>query len=178
MADRVRDWRTGLITVYFELFHPQGDPPTAQGWPSVNDGWRDLLERACVRIRAALLVHGGTFQATQVKEKFGSLRFYWQGSLSPEAHVIVEEAIDLAEARSSVTCEICGQPGVLYGGGWMTTRCAEHAEGRRPIAAQPGDDIMVIERIVGKRRSVQHRRYDRETDSFVDVGPIGGTKET
>lgn len=29
--------------------------------------------------------------------------------------------------------------------------------------------IYVFERIVGKRRSVVHRRYDRTSDSFIDV---------
>jgi hypothetical protein len=171
MADRTRDWRADLLNRYPDLFQPHGDPPTAQGWPSVNDGWRDLLERACVRIRAAVLVDGGTFHATQIKEKFGSLRLYWEGSLSQKALAIVEEAVDLAEARSSCTCEICGEPGVLYGGGWMTTRCEAHAEGRHPIAVQAGDDIIVIERIVGKRRSTKRRRYDRENDRFIDIDP-------
>jgi hypothetical protein len=170
MADRVRDWRTDLVTAYSDLFHPHGDPPTARGWPSVSDGWRDLLERACVRIRAAVQADAGTFHAAQIKEKFGTLRFYWEGALSQEAMALVEEAIDLAEARSACTCEICGEPGRLYGG-WVTTRCEAHAEGRRPIAAQPGDDIQVVERIVGKRRSVRRRRYDRETDTFKDIDP-------
>jgi len=116
---------------------------------------------------------GGTFQATQIKEKYGTLRFYWTGTLSPEADARVEEAIDLAEARSCVTCEICGESGVLHGPSWFTTRCALHAEGRRPIKAQPGDDIHVIERIVGKRRSVLRRRYDRDRDTFVEVDPFG-----
>jgi hypothetical protein len=79
----------------------------------------------------------------------------------------------LAEARSACTCEICGEPGRLHGGGWLTTRCAAHAEGRQPIEARPGDDIHVLERIVGGSRRTQRRRYDRENDVFVDVDPSG-----
>jgi hypothetical protein len=45
---------------------------------------------------------------------------------------LVEEATDLAEARSASSCEICGEPGRLYGPGWLTTRCTLHAEGRTP----------------------------------------------
>lgn len=176
MADAARDWRADLVTGYADLFDPHGDPPTARGWPDVSDGWRDLLQRACVRIRAAVQADGGTFKATQIKEKFGTLRFYWDGTLSPEAADQVEEAIDLAEARSASTCEICGEPGRLYGG-WLTTRCAAHAEGRRAIEARPGDDTHVLQRIVGGRRRTLQRRYDRDSDSFVDINPSGIEEE-
>jgi hypothetical protein len=71
-----------------------------------------LLERACVRIRAAVQADGGSFQLTQIKEKYATLRAYWHGALSPEADARVEEAVDLAEARSAVSCEICGEPGL------------------------------------------------------------------
>jgi hypothetical protein len=177
MRERPRDWRADLMTDYADLFQPVGDPPTAQGWPAVEDGWRDLLERACVRIRAAVQADGGSFQFTQIKEKYGTLRAYWHGALSPEADAQVEEAIDLAEARSASTCEICGEPGRLYGGGWWTTRCAQHAEDRQAIEARSGDGIHVMDRIVGGRRRTLRRRYDRATDSFVDVDPPGSEKE-
>jgi len=179
MADRVRDWRADLVTAYPELFDPTpGDPPTAQGWPYVDDGWRDLLERACVRIRAAIRDGGGSFKTVEIEEKYGTLRLYWTGSLSSEAVARVEEAVDLAEARSAVTCEICGEPGLLRGNGWMATRCAAHAEGRRPIETDPDDHIYVFERVVGKRREVLYRRYDRERDAFVLVPPpLGGRGE-
>ena len=59
----------------------------------------------------------------QVKEKFGTLRFYYTGG---------DDAIDgmvrIAESMSAVTCEICGNPGKQVGGGWITTLCKEHAE--------------------------------------------------
>jgi hypothetical protein len=173
MAERGPNWRADLLTTYPDLFHPVGDPPSAQGWPEVGAGWQDMLQRACARIRAAVHADGGTFNATQIKEKYGTLRFYWDGALSSEAAARVEDAIDLAEARSAVTCEICGQPGRLCGGGWLTTRCVTHAEGRQPIEAQPGDHIhiQVIERVVGGRSQTLWRRYDRDSDSFVDVDP-------
>jgi hypothetical protein len=172
MAERGPNWRADLVTTYADLFHPAGDPPTAQGWPYIGEGWRDLLERACIRIRAVVQAGGGAFKFTQIKEKYGSARLYWTGTLSPEASDKVEEAIDLAEARSASTCDVCGELGRLYGGGWVTTRCATHAEGRQPVEARPGDDFHVIERIVGgRRRSLRRRRYDRDSDSFVDADP-------
>ena len=33
--------RRALVESYADLFHPAGDPPSAQGWPFVGDGWRD-----------------------------------------------------------------------------------------------------------------------------------------
>jgi hypothetical protein len=168
----MRNWRLGPVEAYPDLFHPVGDPPAAKGFPEVGDGWRDLLERACTRIRMAIQADGGTFKGTQVKEKYATLRFYSSGALSPAAEAKVEDAIDLAEARSACTCEICGEPGRLYGPGWLTTRCATHAEGRIPVEIRPGfESIRSGERSVGGRREIRCHRYDRETDSFADVDP-------
>jgi hypothetical protein len=110
MVRVVRDWRVELVEAYSDLLHPVGDPPAVQGFPEVGDGWRDLLERACVRNRAAARANGGTFYATQVKEKYAALRFYWKGALSPAADAKVEEeAIDLAEARSDILERLCNR---------------------------------------------------------------------
>ncbi|MCA6116718.1 hypothetical protein J6524_17690 [Bradyrhizobium sp. WSM 1738] len=57
--------------------------------------------------------------------------------MSLDANGQVEEAIDLAEARSACTCEVCGEVGVLRGGGWLTTRCYRYAEGRPPAEVRP-----------------------------------------
>jgi hypothetical protein len=167
------DWRQQLVEAHPDLFHPPADDPrAAQASPECGEGWRDLLERAFARIRAAVRADGGSFKVTQIKEKYGTLRLYWEGSLSSEADAMVEEAIDLAEARSASTCEICGEAGQLYGPGWLATRCAAHAEGRRPVEIRPGfENIHIEERFVGDRRVVRCRRYDRETDSFIDVDP-------
>ncbi|MHC2519003.1 hypothetical protein [Bradyrhizobium diazoefficiens] len=67
------------------------------------------------------------------------MRFYWDGSLSPQASATVEEAIDLAEARSACTCEVCSAEGRLYGPRWLTTRCEAHAQGRS-VEIKPGLD--------------------------------------
>ncbi|WP_128921297.1 hypothetical protein [Bradyrhizobium nanningense] len=37
----------------------------------------------------------------QIKQKYGTLYVYWDGTLSPEADALVEEAIALAEASSA-----------------------------------------------------------------------------
>jgi len=164
-------WRATLVQSYADLFHPDGDPLSAEGWPAVEDGWRDLLERACARIREAVQADGGSFRATQVKEKYGTLRLYWSGRLSPDARDRVEEAIDLAEARSATTCEICGEPGRLHGGGWLTTRCAVHAEGRPVVPVEEGfENLHVDYRFAAGRWLPRYRFYDRCADRFVEAG--------
>jgi len=59
--------------------------------------------------------------ATQVKEKFGTLRFYYHGGDD-----IVSGIERMAVAMSSVMCEECGAPGHERGGGWIKTLCDEH----------------------------------------------------
>jgi hypothetical protein len=149
-----------------------GEPERAFGYPLCEAGWRDLLERCCARIETAL-AEGAAFRVLQIKEKFGALRFYWSGHLPGAAKAKVDEAIALAAARSSCTCEICGAEGRLYNrDGWLATACPAHAKGElEPI--RPGFDNIHIVRTFGPGRFpiVSCRRYIRETDTFVDVDP-------
>ncbi|ABE62182.1 hypothetical protein Nham_1358 [Nitrobacter hamburgensis X14] len=173
MAHTVRDWRIELIEAHPNLFHPQeAHPEQANGYPTCGDGWRDLLERACVRIERALADGGGAFRASQIKEKFGGLRFYWHGEVSSETRSRINEAIALAEARSACTCETCGEEGQLYRhGGIYMTRCAAHAKGQ-PVPTEPGqENVQVVRRATPGGFRIAPRRYDRASDTFVDVDP-------
>lgn len=60
--------------------------------------------------------------ATQVKEKFGTLRFYYDGG---DDRIRGMEA--MAESMSARTCETCGNPGKLFTHGWRYTACPNHA---------------------------------------------------
>jgi hypothetical protein len=60
--------------------------------------------------------------ATQIKEKFGTLRFYYWGGDD-----YCRGVESMAESMSAVTCEVCGSPGKLRNGGWIQTLCDEHA---------------------------------------------------
>lgn len=167
MTGVVRDWR-----IEFMEAHPRVFGVGTQGYAECGDGWRDLLEHCAVRIEAAL-AEGDRFTAENIKSKYGTLRFYFGGHLSDVAQAQVEEAIELAEARSACTCETCGEPGRLYDrGGWLATACPAHARGE-PVAVEPGrEHLRIVGRLVGDRlRIVSCRRYDRETDSFTDVDP-------
>jgi hypothetical protein len=61
--------------------------------------------------------------ADQVKEKYGTLRFYYHGGDD-----FIDGMVRMAESMSAVTCEVCGNPGKLVGGGWIRTLCRTHAE--------------------------------------------------
>jgi hypothetical protein len=57
----------------------------------------------------------------QVKEKFGTLRFYYTGGDD-----YISGLVSMAESMSGVTCEECGKPGTQTSGGWIKTVCVEH----------------------------------------------------
>ena len=57
----------------------------------------------------------------QVKEKFGTLRFYYSGGDD-----YISGLVSMAESMSGVTCETCGKPGTQTSGGWIKTVCVEH----------------------------------------------------
>jgi hypothetical protein len=61
----------------------------------------------------------------QVKEKFGTLRFYYTGG-----DEYISGMVTMAEAMSGTTCESCGNPGERTGGGWIKTVC-EPCEDKR-----------------------------------------------
>ena len=57
---------------------------------------------------------------TQIKEKYGGLRFYVYSA--PDW---LHDLIDAAEEKSITVCELCGAPGELRGASWYMTRCDE-----------------------------------------------------
>jgi hypothetical protein len=50
-----KDWQQKLVEAYPDLFWPPKDATQgAEGCPECGEGWRDLIDRACRRILAAL----------------------------------------------------------------------------------------------------------------------------
>lgn len=100
---------------------------------SHGDGWFNIIDCLSATITDIMRRHPARkhltrnefsdqvqVKAAQVKEKFGSLRFYVDNGNSE-----VSAAISMAEAMSSRTCEKCGSPGTGRGGGWIKTLCDE-----------------------------------------------------
>ena len=87
--------------------------------------------------------------ATTVKEKFGSLRFYWGVHYTAEEYAAltgepdsclpdgpdmdaVDALVDKAEEDSVHICELCGKPGKLRDdSGYLQTLCDMHWERQR-----------------------------------------------
>jgi hypothetical protein len=113
---------TRLSELYPNLFRGQ-DMPVTENLMSFGcecgDGWFNIINAACSAI-ARHEEHVGTteFMFTQIKEKYGTLRLYYNGGDDYIAGVVA-----MAEGLSRDTCELCGAPGKLGGVGWLTTRC-------------------------------------------------------
>lgn len=86
-----------------------------------GDGWFDLLEVLSVEIDRYADDVGLDVTAVQVKEKFGSLRFYERGG-----DAYVRGLTEMAMALSEQICEECEQPGTLSGQSWRRTLCPDH----------------------------------------------------
>lgn len=83
-----------------------------------GEGWKGLYQPV---IDAAAFARVSVYQ---IKEKFGQLRIY----LGADAPQWLDDMVTNAECLSNYTCETCGRPGRMRSsGGWMTTRCDEHA---------------------------------------------------
>jgi len=80
----------------------------------VGKGWSKIIDMLYDELPIPHKMH-----VHQVKEKFGSLRFYVSGATREEYDII-----DKAEAISEITCEDCGKPAVLKNlGHWSVTLC-------------------------------------------------------
>ena len=168
MVTMMQTWRIDIPKAHPRLFG--GEPELWFGHPSFQDGWRDILERLCTRIEAAVK-EDEWFEFNRIQQKFGLLRADWTGEVSEQTRARIEEAVSLAEARSSCTCEFCGEEGAKYHAARVVmVRCEAHAEGR-PVTATRGNErlhlVRVVEPVEPSVRTV--RRYDRETDAF--IGP-------
>jgi len=129
-----------MENIYPEMF---GRP---YGGFAIGEGWWRIIEALCANItshtkwrnqtRAKLLEHNEYDNAIpdevpqvvvhQIKEKFGGLRFYFEGG-DNEIHGMVR----MAEAWAACTCEDCGKPGIRRSGGWIRTLCDEHENERQ-----------------------------------------------
>ena len=81
----------------------------------VGPGWSDII----LDLHEVLVEENPEYVIHQVKEKFGTLRFYTGGMTDLGWSAITE-----AEHASAVTCEECGRPGRLRDSNyWIRTLC-------------------------------------------------------
>jgi hypothetical protein len=99
-----------------------------------GDGWFTILDQLMSNIQHHIDWNNKNFEKgykqykqvpqvtlDQVKEKFGTLRFYYQGGDDE-----ISGMVRMAESMSAVTCEECGNPGTTGGQGWISTLCETH----------------------------------------------------
>lgn len=89
-------------------------------YPECQEGWMGILDTLLTEL--AKVPGWKVSYIQQIKEKYGGLRFYHD---FPDFE-LVECHVRVAEAESLRTCEVCGQPGIRGGKGWIQTLCGEH----------------------------------------------------
>lgn len=87
-----------------------------EGYCDMGEGWRPIVSKLLIALDQPDIKWD--HHITQVKEKFGGLRFY-VGSASDKAYKLIHDA----EAESYKICMKCGQPGEPRNNGWITTLC-------------------------------------------------------
>ena len=83
-----------------------------------GDGWFNIIDEMCLKLSKY------DIKFTQVKEKFGALRVYFEGA-NIENYEPIFNIISEAEEKSAITCEICGKSGCLRGLSWYKTLCED-----------------------------------------------------
>lgn len=103
----------------------------------VGKGWYPIIETLCLHIQSHIdwnNARGERYpelcykpieqvKVSQIKEKFGGLRFYYEGG-----NDIISGMVTMAEAWAEQSCETCGAPGKRRYGGWIRTLCDKHEE--------------------------------------------------
>jgi hypothetical protein len=90
-----------------------------------GNGWYNLVDSLCTCIQHYLDYKPEISQVIidQVKEKYGSLRFYFHGG-----DEYVQGLVTMVEYLSASTCEICGNPGKIENDSWIKVRCDKCSE--------------------------------------------------
>lgn len=96
------------------------------GWGfECGDGWYDILYQLSTKLEPliAKMSHHSKIdcplpRAIQVKEKFGTLRFYLNHATDKMYNIVLN-----AEKKSAFVCEQCGNSGKIRDGSWLRTLC-------------------------------------------------------
>lgn len=97
-----------------------------------GEGWWPILEALCGQIQHHIDWKNKQSEVVtqvtvnQIKEKFGGLRFYYDGGDDE-----IRGMVRIAEAWASRSCEECGALGKRREGGWIRTLCDHHEAERQ-----------------------------------------------
>jgi len=114
-----------LYKEYPEIFQEIKKP--GRGGIAAGDGWYVLIDNLCKSIQKHMnLGDDMKITATQVKEKFGGLRFYFAGG-----DASIRNLVYTAETMSFEICEECARPGKKRPErSWIRTLCNDCNEAR------------------------------------------------
>ena len=118
-----------LFEKYPKIFKQKDLPmnQTAMCWGiDTGDGWYNIIDTLCYQIQWHIEHNLNkdedpevvNVEAVQVKEKYGGLRFYYNGG-----NDFISGLVYMAEGMSSKTCEECAAPGTQNEVGWIHTLC-------------------------------------------------------
>lgn len=114
-----------LYTKYSHLFTDGEKEPVSMFGFECGNGWYKILENLIDHIDRYIhhkYKRQGTefyFKITQIKEKFGGLRFYYDGGDDA-----IFELVRYVENQSYHTCEFCGtNQEIMRSQGWVITAC-------------------------------------------------------
>jgi hypothetical protein len=109
-----------FFTKYPEFFNREVEISTGDGWYHILDA---LFKNMKWHVEWKQK-HTPDFpipKIAQIKEKFGGLRFYYDGG-----DETITGMVYMAEAWAERTCETCGERGETRTGGWVRTLCDKH----------------------------------------------------
>jgi len=138
-----------LIAAHPKMF--RGLPPVVPS--DLPPGWYSLVDKLCSDIEALLGGEPERFEVTQIKEKYGGLRFYFsfegaedrfvdfhssegietfvQQGDGPAVMTRLRMLVSAASEHSTSICQDCGAPGTLANRqGWFSTLCERHSAER------------------------------------------------
>lgn len=124
--------------------------PTPNCWSGIGKGWFPIVDA----LHKYLLSLDPGYQIDQIKEKFGTLRYYYSSDLAREDPVIYakfEAANDVAVMISARTCEGCGRPGELRTEGWLKTLCDQHYAEQVQARARAVEELEEIKKMIWER---------------------------
>jgi hypothetical protein len=122
-----------IIRKYAYMFPKQdtskpGWSPIVFGF-EVGNGWAELLENIFNVIGA--LDTNKTLIIDQIKEKFGTLRFYYShiGTIDDKTADLISWVVRCGENESGYTCERCGAPAKVESvNHWLSCMCKSCAK--------------------------------------------------
>jgi len=169
-----------LVKTYPEIFSQGDSNQTLMAFGmECGDGWFDLIDTICKAIQnqtehVNLLWPKVKFGvvAVQVKEKYGTLRFYNEFIYADglEEHDRdrldnyinqVNGMVSFAEFMSGRICEVCGQKGTLDGGSFPRCRCKE-CEYKEKYNRLLKDNVELERQIDENHSEIEQLRKERD----------------